>query len=83
MLFPLDLFYEKRGTFYERSTFFFENLGFSSDISIATNMIEKPVNSLNVNISFVKITENITPNTASRLRISAAEEASVYFCPTF
>ena len=57
--------------------------GFISEISTAKNTIINPAITRALICSFVKITENITPKTASRLNISDAAAGFVYFCPTF
>ena len=55
------------------------NLGFNSDMIIAANIIANPMKSLRVRRSPENIIENITPKTASRLKISAADDGGVNF----
>jgi len=57
--------------------------GLTSDMIIERNTSTNPIKIFGVIFSEVNITENRTPNTASRLSISAAVDGVVNFCPAF
>ena len=61
--------------------FFFKKPSFVSQIITATNIRAKPERSFGVSFSWFISTENAAPKTDSRVRIIAAVDGGVCFCP--